>query len=387
MKKTITGKILTGKAGVVFGAALAFLCLMTACSVNDTPDVTSLEYGGLVKEREYIPQLAAGFKIKYYAGGYEEVCVSDGRDYLVIPEGSATPDGIPDNVTVIDHIPDHIYVASSSAMCRFDATDTIDRVAFSGVKAEDWKIEAAKAAMDNGQMIYAGKYSAPDYEMLLSGKCDLAVENLMILHKPEIAEQLESLGIPVFIDRSSEENEPLGKTEWIVAYGVLTGEEDKALALFEEQKALADAFSDFPATDKTIAYFYVNSQGQIVCPKTEESIPKMISYAGGKYACEGLSDEETGLISTVKIDMETFLKMARDADYLVYDANIEPIDSVNDLLEKNSLFEEFKAVKEGSVYIIGNSMYQNSDKAGTIINDLHSMITGQEDMVYLRKAR
>jgi iron complex transport system substrate-binding protein len=113
----------------------------------------------------------------------------------------------------------------------------------------------------------------------------------------------------------------------------------------------------------------------------------MISYAGGKYACEGLSNEETGLISTVKIDMETFLQMARDADYLVYDANIEPIDSVNDLLEKNSLFEEFKAVKEGSVYIIGNSMYQNSDKAGTIINDLHSMITGQEDMVYLRKAR
>ena len=379
-------KNLTGKAGVVFSTALAFVCLMTACSINNTQDNTSLEYLGLVQEKEYIPQLASGFKIKYYAGGYEEVCVSDGRAYLVIPEGGVTPEGIPDNVTVIDHIPDHIYVASSSAMCRFDATDTIDRVAFSGVKAEDWKIDAAKAAMDNGQMIYAGKYSAPDYEMLLSGKCDLAVENLMILHKPEIAEQLESLGIPVFIDRSSEENEPLGKTEWIIAYGVLTGEEEKAYALFEEQKALVDAFSDFPATGKTVAYFYVNSQGQIVCPKTEESVPKMISYAGGKYACEGLSDEETGLISTVKIDMETFLKMARDADYLVYDANIEPIDSVNDLLEKNSLFDEFKAVKEGNVYIIGKSMYQNSDKAGTIINDLHSMITGQGDMVYLRKA-
>lgn len=35
-------------------------------------------------------------------------------------------------------------------------------------------------------MIYAGKYSKPDYELLVSEGCDLAIENRMITHSPEV---------------------------------------------------------------------------------------------------------------------------------------------------------------------------------------------------------
>ena len=41
-----------------------------------------------------------------------------------------------------------------------------------------------------------GKYSAPDYELILVQGCDLAVESTMIYHTPEVKEQLEQTGHP-----------------------------------------------------------------------------------------------------------------------------------------------------------------------------------------------
>lgn len=77
-------------------------------------------------------------------------------------------------------------------------------------------------------MIYAGKYNAPDYELILSKSCDLAIESTMIHHAPEVKEQLEQLGIPVLVERSSYESHPLGRMEWLKLYGVLLGKEELA---------------------------------------------------------------------------------------------------------------------------------------------------------------
>ena len=34
--------------------------------------------------------------------------------------------------------------------------------------------------MENGDMLFAGKYSEPDFEMLLTEGCDLAIASMMI---------------------------------------------------------------------------------------------------------------------------------------------------------------------------------------------------------------
>ena len=77
-------------------------------------------------------------------------------------------------------------------------------------------------------MLYAGKYSSPDYELLVSKKCSLAIENSMILHSPEVKEMLEDFDIPVIIEYSSYETHPLGRVEWIKFFGALTGMEEEA---------------------------------------------------------------------------------------------------------------------------------------------------------------
>ena len=46
--------------------------------------------------------------------------------------------------------------------------------------------------MNEGKIIYAGKYSEPDYELMLAANCSLAIESQMITHTPEVKEKLDS---------------------------------------------------------------------------------------------------------------------------------------------------------------------------------------------------
>ena len=89
--------------------------------------------------------------------------------------------------------------------------------------------------MQAGRIAYAGKYSAPDYERILTAECGLAVENTMIYHTPEVKEQLERFGIPVLVERSSYESSPLARMEWIKLYGILLGKEALAEEVFAQQ--------------------------------------------------------------------------------------------------------------------------------------------------------
>ena len=64
--------------------------------------------------------------------------------------------------------------------------------------------------MEKGDILYAGKYSKPDYELILANGCKLAIESTMINHTPDVKEKLEELGIPVLVEQSSYENASAG---------------------------------------------------------------------------------------------------------------------------------------------------------------------------------
>ena len=50
-----------------------------------------------------------------------------------------------------------------------------------------------------------------------------------------IQEKLETLGIPVLVERSSYESHPLGRMEWMKLYGLLMNRETEADAYFTAQ--------------------------------------------------------------------------------------------------------------------------------------------------------
>ena len=177
-------------------------------------------------------EYAECFSVDHYDGGYSLITVKDDARYLVVPENTSVPDGLDADITVLQQPLDSIYLVSSSVMDQFVALDALDSISLSGTRQDGWYIDEAKQAMADGKITYAGKYSAPDYETIYSADCNLAIENTMIYHTPEVKEQLEKLGIPVFVERSSYEPHALGRMEWIKVYGTLLGCEDKAEKLF-----------------------------------------------------------------------------------------------------------------------------------------------------------
>lgn len=334
-------------------------------------DSTELEY-------------AQKFTIDNYEGGYALITITDGGRFLVVPEGKEAPADLAKNITVLQQPIQNIYLVASAVMDMFVSLDALDTIRFSGTKTEGWYIDEAKAAMENGDILYAGKYSAPDYEQILAQNCDLAIENTMISHTPEVQEQLEKFGVPVLVDHSSYEPNPLGRTEWVKLYGLLTGHEEEAEAAFAKEADAFEAISGEAATGKTVAFFYITSNGEANVRKSADYLPKMIELAGGTYIFRDLGDEDDAT-STMSMQMEEFYAGAKDADYIIYNSTIEgQLSSVDELLAKSPLLQKFKAVQEGHVYCTTKNLYQSTMELGTITSDIHRMLEGDDgDLTYL----
>ena len=348
----------------------------------DAPEVSGLNCQGKLK-LDY----AECYDVYYYENDYQLIDVHDSAQYLLVPEGAEAPEGLDDSIIVLQKPLDKIYLAASSTMALFRALDSMDNIKMSGIDASGWYIEEAKQAMEDGKIQFAGKYSEPDYEMLVDQDCDVAIESTMILHTPKVQEMIEDLDIPVFIDRSSYETHPLARTEWIKLYGAMLDKEEEAYSFFDEQAKVIGDLKDFKNTEKTVAFFFVSTDGSIVVRRTQDYIPSMIELAGGRYVFQDLDSVETTSAS-VSMSMEEFYAAAADADYLVYNATIDnPIQSVDELVAKNELFEDFKAVQEGNVWCVGKYMYQATDIVGQLITDFHLMLTDgdEKDMTFLTK--
>ena len=343
------------------------------------------EIDGLTYESTMDLTYATEFDVYDYKDGYKLLDVHEDRQYLVVPEGKEAPEGLSEDIVVLQQPLDDIYMAATAIMSLLDAVDAIDQVKFSGLNASGWYVEDAKKAMESGDMIYAGKYSEPDYETLVNGECDLAVESTMILHTPKVQEMIEDLDIPVFVDYSSYESHPLGRTEWIKLYGAMLNKEDAADSFFEKQAQVIEKLKGFENTEKTVAYFYVNTDGSIVVRKSEDYIPSMIEIAGGRYAFKNLKNVDSNAPS-VKLTMEEFYATAVDADYLIYNSTIDGgVSSIEELLDKCEVLKDFKAVKNGDVWCTTNDMYQQSMSMGYLMQDIHSMLLGENEqkMKYL----
>lgn len=326
-------------------------------------------------------QFATEFSVAHYRDGYRLISLADGSRFLVIPEGGALPEGIDEDIVPLYQPLENIYLAATAPMCLFDALDGLDAIRLSGTREDGWYIENARLAMEEGRILYAGKYSEPDYELLLSQGCPLAVESLMIGHASEVKDKLEELGIGVLIDQSSMESHPLGRTEWIKLYGVLLNREEKAEELFAQQVEYLNQALSKESSGKTVAFFHISSSGYVVARKSGDYITKMLELAGGQYVFSNLGDPETRT-STVTIEMERFFATAKDADYIIYNSTIGgEVATLEELLAKSPLLAEFKAVQNGDVWCTGKNMYQETTGLGQMIQSFQRIFSGEADQL------
>ena len=367
---------------VIVLISIVMTMLFSGCGNNNADPAGNSEGNGEIAGLTFVEAVeldyAEGFAIDRYEDGYFFLDIYEDGKYLIVPEGKEEPEGLADSIRIIHQPLENVYLAATAVMALFDSINAMDHITMTSIKESEWTIDNAVKAMKEGRITYAGKYSEPDYELILGNNCDMAIESTMIYHTPEVKEMLEELGIMVFVDRSSFESNPMGRTEWIKVYGALTGKLDEATAYFESCKEVISELSDFENTEKTAAFFYITTDGKAVVRSSTDYVPAMISMAGGRYSFDGVVDEDGK--TSVSMTMESFYEKARDADYIIYNASIDTtVKSVNDLIAKDPIFAEFKAVKEGKCYSTGSNMYQRTDVISNMIMDFHKVFTGEDD--------
>ncbi|MCD8104659.1 MAG: ABC transporter substrate-binding protein [Lachnospiraceae bacterium] len=336
------------------------------------------DWCGLTWERSLELLYAEQFTVDYYEGGYARIVIADEDVFLIVPEDVGTPDGLEDSVTVLQQPIANIYLVATSAMDFFTSLDALDAIRLSGTNAGGWYIEEAQEAMEAGDILYAGKYSAPDYELILAEGCGLAIESTMIYHNPEVQEKLEAFGIPVLVERSSYESHPMGRTEWMKLYAVLLGLEDEAEEIFNEQVASVQAVASEESLGKTVAFFYITSAGTANVRKSNDYVAKMIELAGGTYVFDDLGEDDSAL-STVNMTMEEFYAQAYDADYIIYNSTIDgEIYTIDELLGKSALLADFTAVQNGNVWCTGKNLFQETTSLGDLIVEIHTILSDED---------
>ena len=322
---------------------------------------------------------AEQFRVEYSPDGTALLTLGEKDHYLLLDRDAAKPENLPEDLPVIRVPVERVYAASSSVPDLFLRCGSLDRIRFTSTNEASWRIPELREALREESILYAGKYSAPDYEMLLEEDCDLVIENTMILHKPEVKEKLEALGIPVLIEYSSYEPEPLGRAEWIRLYGLLTGKQEAADAFFAGQEKLLESTVSAEPTGKTAAFFHISSNGAAVVRRSSDYVTRMIELAGGASPFRDLPESDSAL-STVTIQMESFYAQARDADVLIYNSTISgDLERMEDLLAKSSLFEDFRSVRNGEVWCTEQSMFQQSSATAGMIADIHAILSGEAD--------
>ena len=371
------------KRSRIYAALLCVLavCTLTACAGNNVSATAGsktdahTEIEGLEWQERADLSYAEGFVIEKYAEGFRLITISDDAQYLIVPEGRKAPQGLKNDICVINQPVSDIYMAATAVMDMFRSLDALETIAFSGADADGWYIEEAKQAVESGAMLYAGKYSAPDYEMLLSGNCPLAIENTMILHTPEVKEQLEKLGITVLVDYASTESHPLGRIEWVKLYGTLLGKEAEAEQIFDAQvKTYAEIEQQMQKSDQSVVIFYLTENGAASVRSPSDYMVKMIAAAGGNYVFDDLETDGKKTTS-MTIQMETFYARAKSADYLLYNNSIGgEYENLEALLKKEPLLADFDAVKENHVWCVPKSLYQESMSTGRLITDLYAIL-------------
>lgn len=366
-------------------AAAAMLLILTSCGNTLTADTGVFEVTG-----EMELQYAEQFRVEHCSGGYELITIGDDR-FLLVPEGKEIPADTA-GAAVIKQPLDSIYLASSAAMDLFGCIGELDRVKMTSTDKKSWTLPYVCDALDSGAMSYIGKYSAPDYEQLAEQSCDIAIENTMIYHSPAVREQIESMDIPVLVERSSYESHPLGRMEWIKLYGLLAGDEENAERCFADKTR---AFSELETDDipdgerPAAAFFYISSNGYVNIHKPGDYVARMIELAGGKYAFTAADlNVEDNVLSTMNIQLEKFYELAKDADVLIYNSTIDgELNTIDELIAKSTILADFKAVKNGNVWCTGQNMFQQTTGAADMITDLNRIFTGESvsELTYLHR--
>ncbi|MCD7968945.1 MAG: ABC transporter substrate-binding protein [Alistipes sp.] len=262
----------------------------------------------------YLPRYASGFYITEAAGG-RVLNITDpwqgaedvDLQVFLSSDGSPAPAGFT-GVTI--RVPVKKVVCMSSTYVAFisalDRTEVIRGIS-GGKYISDAQVREAFA---DGQIAEVGYDAALNFEVISAIEPDAVLAYGITGGNALLEGKLGELGIDLVYIGDYVEASPLGKAEWIVAFGYLLGQEDLALEIFTEIEQKYNALKNMVAEKITAGerpVVMLNSpyRDTWFVPGDRSYMVRLVDDAGGVYACAGVDSDQSRPVSLE----EAYIKM------------------------------------------------------------------------------
>jgi iron complex transport system substrate-binding protein len=264
-----------------------------------------------------------------------------------------------------------------------------------GVSGKDYFYDSLlRQKFEEGLVKDIGYVPAIDYETILQIKPDVIFMYGLEAADAGFVSRFRDAGTPVIMISEFLESHPLGKAEWIKLFAVLLGLEEKGDSIFYD---VSENYLKYAAAAKNIE----------IKPKVLTGLPwkgtwymaggssfmaKLINDAGGDYLWSDNASEDY-----IPLNLEAVISRAGDADVWI---NCGTAASINELLSRDSRFENVKALKNGNVFnnnarlneAGGNDFWESGTvRPDLILKDLigifHPSLIEADEMMYYERLK
>ena len=296
----------------------------------------------------YTPDYAQGFKIVGAQGlqstimqienpwqGAERVA----HQLFIARGGEQVPAGFEGEV--IEGDAERIICMSSSHVAIFDAIGEVERVV--GVSGMNY-ITNDYVRSNRDIIGDVGQDSDANFELIVALDPDIILL-YGITGASSIEGKLRELGIPYAYIGEYLEEDPLGKTEWMVALAEIVGQREKAEQIFkqipERYEALRTMAAAAPSPKPKVMINTPYADSWFMA-STSSYVARLIADAGGDYIYRRNTSN-----TSLPIDLEEAARLCAEADVWI---NVGSISSLDDMRRQFPKFADVPAVESGAVY-------------------------------------
>ena len=257
-----------------------------------------------VLDIEYRPEGGGVIRITDAWEGADELA------YAVVPRGEAAASE--EAYDEVIHLPVRRIVSlATPVIAHLRDLDALDRLVAVDTAAYVYD-ERVLDMIREGSVVEVGSGGSLDMETLISSSPDLVVASAFGPDDPALR-RIRAAGIPFLVLADWRERSPLGRSEWVRLFGLLTGREGRAEALFAERERryleLVDLTSALPPADRPTVMANAPWQGSWPVPGGDSYIAHLFADAGGRYIWA-----DRGGAGSTFLDIETVLTDAVGAD-------------------------------------------------------------------------
>lgn len=320
--------------------SLVLLCLILISCKTETKSATTSTSGNTVT-------YAKGFSIQNYEG-YSIVTVRNPwpnatktYTYILVEKNGRVPDSLQKHpvipipvksmvVTSTTHIPSLEMLDAEQTLVGFPHLDYISS-------------EKVRARIEAGKVKELGMNQSLNTEVLLNLQPDVIIGYGIDNNNPTL-DNLQKSGLKVMLNGDWNEENPLGKAEWIKFFGALLGKQKEATAIFTtiEKEYLKTIQIAKKARNKPTVLAGDMYEDRWYLPKGTSWGSLLLKEAQSRY----LWGETTGT-GSLSLSFETVFDKAKNAEIWITSGQFS---SLREMTDKNPHYAQFDAFRNKNVY-------------------------------------